>query len=55
VGGYAVADEEEFFAALDALEDPELADIAGEAGRQYVSAEYNWDVVTDRVVRASFS
>jgi glycosyltransferase involved in cell wall biosynthesis len=54
-GGYAVADEEEFFAALDALEDRELADIAGEAGRQYVSAEYNWDVVTDRVVRASFS
>jgi len=51
-GGYAVRCREDFCAALAAFEDPELADLAGAAGRAYVAQQYDWDSVADRFLRA---
>jgi glycosyltransferase involved in cell wall biosynthesis len=52
-GGLAFTDYDEFAAALGMLlDDPGLADAMGEAGRAYVSREYNWDSVITRLFDA---
>lgn len=52
-GGLAFRDYDEFAAALDLLlEDKALAAAMGEAGRAYVSREYNWDSVVTRLYDA---
>ncbi|MCJ7744823.1 MAG: glycosyltransferase family 4 protein, partial [Actinobacteria bacterium] len=52
-GGFAFGDYPDFAEALLALlEDKERADRLGEAGRRYVTEEYNWDAVVRRLYEA---
>lgn len=51
-GGLAVSDGAGLRTALRAYSDTKVRDAAGEMGREYVEEHYNWDVVTDRFVRA---
>ena len=52
-GGLTFGDYPEFAEALLALlEDGERADRLGEAGRRYVTEEYNWDAVVRRLYEA---
>jgi glycosyltransferase involved in cell wall biosynthesis len=52
-GGWSFRSYEEFRAALDqAFGDPTERERRGQAGRAYVEREYNWDVVTGRLLGA---